>query len=153
MASPRTRQSAIKQQGSVLLEALFGILIFSMGILALVGLQASSIKQVTSGKNRSDASLLTNQLLGQMWIADRSAANLIAQFSSPSGPAFESWKADVAAVLPGTAAYPPLVTIVDVAGSSSAITHRQATITVRWKAASEAAAEPPHSFTLVAQIQ
>lgn len=141
------------QRGSILLEALFGILIFSMGILALVGLQASSIKQVSSGKYRTDASLLANQLVGQMWISDRSFTALNASFSSPSGARFLSWKADVAAALPGVANNPPTVTIVDVAGSSAATAHRQATVTVRWKAATEAAADPVHSFTLVAQIQ
>ncbi len=149
---------AAPQKGSVLLEALFGILIFSMGILALVGLQASSIKQVSSAKYRSDASLLAEQLVGQMWIGDRSTANLNANFSSPSGPAFIAWSAQVAAVLPGTAANPPTVTIKPFAGgavmgSIAYVTHSEVTITVLWKLATEAATEPAHRYTLVAQVQ
>ena len=152
------RGSAALQKGSVLLEALFGILIFSMGILGLVGLQASSIKQVSSAKYRSDANLLAEQLLGQMWIGDRSTANLNAKFSSPSGADFISWSAQVAAALPGTIANPPSVTISSVAGgapigSIAYVTHSEVTITVRWKLASEAATEPAHRYTLVAQIQ
>lgn len=62
------RGDTTKQQGSVLLEALIGILIFSMGILALVGLQAASTKFATDAKYRSDAAYLANQTLGNMWV-------------------------------------------------------------------------------------
>jgi type IV pilus assembly protein PilV len=55
------------QRGSMLLEGLIAILIFSMGILALVGLQAVSIKNTADAKYRSDAAFLANQILGQMW--------------------------------------------------------------------------------------
>jgi type IV pilus assembly protein PilV len=150
MATPRAITE--HQQGSILLEALFGILIFSMGILALVGLQASSIKQVNSGKYRSDANLLANQLVGEMWIADRSATALMANFSSPSGFNFMNWQTRVAAALPGASTYAPTVAIIDVNNGNAASAHRQATITVRWKPASDAASEPAHSYTLVAQI-
>jgi len=44
-----------RQKGATLLEALMGILIFSVGILALVGMQALAIKQMTDAKYRSDA--------------------------------------------------------------------------------------------------
>lgn len=61
------------QQGSMMLEALISILIFSMGILGIVGLQANSIKMSTDAKYRSQASLLANQYLATMW-ADIGAA-------------------------------------------------------------------------------
>lgn len=56
------------QAGSILLEGLIAILIFSAGILALVGLQATSMKNTTQAKVRIDASLLASQRLGQIWI-------------------------------------------------------------------------------------
>jgi len=56
------------QSGVMLLEALVGILIFSIGILALVGLQATAIKNQSDAKYRADASYLTNQIIGQMWV-------------------------------------------------------------------------------------
>lgn len=56
------------QSGAVLLEGLISILIFSVGILALVGLQAVSIKNTTQSKIRIDASLVANQRLGQIWV-------------------------------------------------------------------------------------
>ena len=142
-----------RQRGSILLEALFGILIFSTGILALIGLQAASIKQVASGKYRSDASLLASRLIGQMWIADRTAATLLADFSSPTGADFVTWRAGVQASLPGAATYPPTVVITDIAGSTVQSTHRQAVVTVYWKPPNESAAAAAHSYLLVAHIK
>lgn len=59
------------QRGIALIEGLIAILIFSLGILSIVGLQAFSLKQVTDAKYRVDASFLAEQTLGKMW-ADRS---------------------------------------------------------------------------------
>jgi type IV pilus assembly protein PilV len=55
------------QQGIVLLEALVAILIFSMGVLALVGLQASMMKNASDSKFRSEASLVAQQRIGNLW--------------------------------------------------------------------------------------
>lgn len=56
-----------KEGGIALIEVLISILLFSLGILALVGLQASMNKNVTQAKLRGEASFLANQLIGQMW--------------------------------------------------------------------------------------
>lgn len=68
--------SSIKsnQKGMVLLEALISILIFSMGILALVGLQAAMIQNTTSSKVRADASYIAQQRIGLMWSNPANAA-------------------------------------------------------------------------------
>ena len=42
----------------MLLEALIAILIFSMGILALMGMQATAINTVSESKYRSNAGFL-----------------------------------------------------------------------------------------------
>ena len=55
----------------MLLEAFIAILIFSMGILAIVGMQASAVKTSADAKYRSEASLLANELIGQMWVSNR----------------------------------------------------------------------------------
>lgn len=55
------------QQGVVLLEALIAILIFSMGILAVVGLQAAMIKSTSDSKYRADASYIAQQKIGRIW--------------------------------------------------------------------------------------
>jgi type IV pilus assembly protein PilV len=63
------------QKGVVLLEALIAILIFSMGILALVGLQAAMIKNTTDNKNRADASFIAQQSIARMWADPANLAN------------------------------------------------------------------------------
>lgn len=63
-----TTGRAMQQQGSILLESMIAILIFSFGVLGLVGLQASSIKATTQSKQRIDASLMANERIGAMWL-------------------------------------------------------------------------------------
>lgn len=63
-----TRQAIRRgQEGAMLLEALIAILIFSMGILALIGLQGVAIKQTSDAKYRADAAFLASQIISQMW--------------------------------------------------------------------------------------
>lgn len=55
------------QQGVVLVEAMIAILIFSMGVLAIVGLQAAMLKNTSESKFRADASYIAQQRIGTMW--------------------------------------------------------------------------------------
>ena len=65
---PNPAKPRLLQRGATLLEAMVGILIFSLGILALVGMQALAIKQVNDAKYRADASFFANQIIGEMWV-------------------------------------------------------------------------------------
>lgn len=56
------------QSGMALLEALIGILIFSLGILAMVAMQAASVSAVADAQYRIEAVNATNQLLSQIWV-------------------------------------------------------------------------------------
>lgn len=141
-----------QQTGSMLLEALVAILIFSMGILAVTGLQAASIKNAGDAKYRSDASLLANQLVGQMLSGNRSSlATLQAGFQSPGGTAYLTWSSGVAAALPGASATPPTVAIAQTASTSTGAPANQATITISWNAPDEAPGA--HTYVTVAQIR
>lgn len=51
----------------MLLEALIAVLIFSVGVLAIVGLQAVMIRNTSEAKFRSDASHIAQQRIGAMW--------------------------------------------------------------------------------------
>jgi len=78
------------QQGIVLLESLIAVLIFSMGILALVGLQGAMIKNTSDSKYRADASYIAQQKLGTMWadpanLADYSEVNKDISALLPNG--------------------------------------------------------------------
>jgi type IV pilus assembly protein PilV len=66
-----------KQKGVVLLEALIAVVIFSMGILALVGLQAAMIQNTTGSKIRADASYVAQQKIGLMWSNPANAASYV----------------------------------------------------------------------------
>ena len=132
-----------QQSGVVLLEALLAILVFSLGILALVGLQATAVKQSTDAKYRSEAALLANDLIGQMWVSDRTAATLQANFGT-GGASYATWLARVSATLPGIAANPPTVNV-DANGI--------ATIQIFWVAPNEPAGASPHNLLTIAQIR
>lgn len=59
--------SQSSQKGVVLLEAMIAVLIFSMGILAIAGLQGAMVKNTSDSKYRSDAAFIAQQTLGLMW--------------------------------------------------------------------------------------
>lgn len=61
------KKSLDQQGGAMLLEGMIAILIFSLGILAIIGLQAASLRQTTDAKYRVDASFLASQRIGEMW--------------------------------------------------------------------------------------
>lgn len=147
----RHTSSRVGQSGVMLLEALIAILIFSLGVLALVGLQSVSIKQSSESKYRADAVMLANELIADMWIGDRSFANISAQYTT-GGPAYNAWAARVQRALPGVVANPPDVPA-PIAVGNPADPSTMVTVRVNWKAPNEPAADPAHFITVVAQIK
>ena len=112
--SPSVLQGDLKegQHGIVLLEALIAILIFSIGILGIVGLQAAAIKNSGDAKFRADASQLSSELFARMWSSDRTSATLVANYNGSAGSGgagYLAWAADVSGALPGN--IPPVVTV------------------------------------------
>jgi type IV pilus assembly protein PilV len=92
--------NARRQEGVMLIEAMIGILIFSIGILALIGMQATAVKNTTDARYRSEASFLGNSIVAQIWL-DR--ANIDSyKDSNPSayGPR-DAWRTQVETALPG----------------------------------------------------
>lgn len=111
----------------MLIEALVGILIFSIGILAIIGMQATAMRATIDAKYRSEASFLANEILGGMWV-DR--ANLANYATSPGTPAACpaappcTWLARVQSILPrATGANAPTI----------AVAGQEVTVTVRWQ--------------------
>ncbi len=101
------QQAGPKQQsGSVILEAMIAILIFSIGILGLVGMQATAVSNVSDAKYRADAAFFANQIIGQMW-----ASRVVAGASYVPDPTYAwpnaganttviAWASGVAGFLP-----------------------------------------------------
>jgi type IV pilus assembly protein PilV len=55
------------QEGVVLIEVLLATLIFAIGIMAVIGLQAAAIGNVADAKYRMDASAIAGRMMGVMW--------------------------------------------------------------------------------------
>lgn len=84
--------SRIHQRGSFLLEALIGILIFFLGVLTMIALQASSIAIQADSQYRTEAGNLVDQILGQISLNSRDATGAVnavtlASFSHQPTPA------------------------------------------------------------------
>lgn len=59
---------AQRQSGVMLIEAMIGILIFAIGILALVAMQATAIRAAQDSRYRTEAVNYANDLLSQMLV-------------------------------------------------------------------------------------
>lgn len=101
-------RSRTRQSGAYLLEALIGILIFALGVLGIVGLQAASLRTTTDNSLRAEAVFAASQIMGQMW-AD-AQGTLVANYASASaGPTFTSWAKDLKATQGGAWVQDPTV--------------------------------------------
>lgn len=112
LRAPRRRQ----QRGMSLIEILTSVLIFSIGIVGLLGLHARSVQFSASAEDTNRAALLANEIASSMWL--RNSVN-------PSDAALTAWQARVADATTG--GLPHGEGTVEVTGSV-------ATITVEWRA-------------------
>ena len=129
-----------QQQGVVMLEALLGIFIFSIGILAMIGMQAVAVKNTIEAQYRIEAGFLANEIIGTMWVNNAANPAAFATASCGSTPACAAWVTKVQLMMPGsTGALAPTIVV---AGS-------QVTVTVFWQKAGETSS---HNHQVVAQI-
>lgn len=127
----------------MLLEALIAILIFSIGILAVVGFRAVAVREITESKVRADASFLANQLIAEMWLNQTALESYRwAQGQNVPTPA-APWYGRVRQTLPGSndAALAPLVDVT--------VPDRVVAITLRWKVG----ANSPGAFRVTTQLR
>jgi len=137
-----------KQHGIALLEGLIALLIFSIAIIALMGLQAAALNNATEAKFRADASFLANQIVGHIW-SDRD--NIASYAYSGGAPASCTsanqtvcgWLAGISDVLPDAANQTQRVAITNISTGVN-----QVTVTVGWKSPRGSA----HNFVTVTQI-
>lgn len=140
------------QAGMMLLEGLIAILVFSVGVLAVSGMYATAISASGDAKYRSEASLLANELIGQMWVSDRSSgATLQQNYRSPDGAAYLVWFNSVQARLPGVNASDTAPTVNIVADGTAA--DGTVTVAIFWKLPSEVPGTQAHSYRAVAQVR
>lgn len=153
-ATPKTGKG---QAGVMLLEALIAILIFSLGILSLIALQATSTQLTSDAKYRTDASALADKLIGRMWASGATPATLKKSFESPDGLAYQAWLAEFTGhdALPGVVAAGngvistlPTVTV-DAADGATA---GQVVITMLWRTPRMNPNDRGHSHVVTTQI-
>lgn len=149
----------------MLLEVLVAILIFAIGVLGLVGLQANAVHQSGMAKYRADAVMLAGELAGQMAVGPRDFPTLFAQYdSASSGTAYTAWKGRVNAMLPGSTAYPPVVTVVEVPALPAIVGASQVpavgltsgtrvSITVRWRLPKDTGSDPIRNYTMTTEVR
>lgn len=129
------------QRGAMMLEALIGILIFSTGILALIGMQALAIAYASDAKYRADASFLANQIIADMWV-NRGALGTFDYDGTGTPPApLTTWVTNVESALPGAATNPPIVEVD--AGTG------QVSVTVRWRPPNSEAVRTYRTIALI----
>lgn len=133
------------QQGSFMLEALIGILIFSFGVLGLIGLQAQSIRHVNDAQYRGEAVYLANALVAKMWADD--PATLAVKYAT-GGPEYLKFQ-EMVSSLPGAtiAGNEPQVVVAQGPSLRSSLV----SVTVFWQAPSDTTATR-HNYTTMAVI-
>jgi len=133
------------ERGVMLIEALIGMLIFSLGILALMGMQATAMRATVDSKYRSEASFLANQIVGILWSDPANIADYVVDASGSgtctSTTACNAWLTDVRAKLPADSANDN-IPVVSISG-------RTATVTMNWKRKGDSSAS---QHQVIAQI-
>ena len=135
----------------MLLEALIGILIFSLGILALVGMQAAAIRMSSDARDRTEASNLATQIVGEMWLNKANLANYAYAGGGVPPAILQNWVDQVEASLPGVSAADdthPTITI-GAPGTLPASVGDEAVITLFWVVPGETEV---HQFAMTAYI-
>jgi type IV pilus assembly protein PilV len=155
-----------RQHGVILIEALIGILIFSIGILALVAMQTAAISAQSDAEYRIEAGNLVDKILYEMTLnVDRSnAATMQATLASfahqtttgascsfsggTSGNALvTAWVSEITTApggLPGATS-----TMQQIIVDPNPANYNQVTVTVCWKAPNDAL---PHRHSVISYI-
>lgn len=143
MPSFSPKRTPASQSGVMLIEVMIAILIFALGVLGIVSLQAASVSQISDAKYRSDASFLANQLFATMWVGDRTATTLQSKFNT-NNPDYMTWKNKVTGSLPGVASKGPEVVVAN---------DGTVTVTIYWLPPSAPAGTAHNKYVAVAQIK
>ena len=151
---------ASRQRGGFLLEALIGILIFTLGVLGLMALQARAIGYTSDTQYRGEAAYLANSDLAKMWADSR--ANLMARYDDAGEPEYDAF-AQAVQRLPG--ATPPVVTITQppaggmadagagMTGMSLSDNSTLVTIVINWTQRSSDTGTPmTHNYTITSVL-
>lgn len=141
-----------REAGFTMIEVLVALLVFSLGVLALVAIQATAARLASDARDRAVATFLADQILARMLISDPATAGSFAHqptgttACNPSGTASTNatvtgWLAEVNQQLPNAGS--ALQQIVVNAGSG------EVTVRLCWQNGND----PPRSLTVSNQVQ
>ncbi len=123
----------------MLIEVLIGMLVFSIGILSMLGMQTVAMRATIDAKYRAEAGFLANELLGIMW-SDPANIAAYAGTGCAGVSRCNAWVTKVQARLPqATGGNAPTI----------AVTGRAVTIVVKWQSPNDSTAS---NHTVVAQV-
>ena len=128
ISSSNTRKG---QSGVVILEALIAVLIFSIGILGLVGTLSASVSNASEAQYRTEAAFLAESLIAELRVAKTNPDTRASDYASPSGTKYGTWKNRVisgSSALPGVGGSANLPTVV-----FSGTTNLYVVVTINWK--------------------
>ncbi len=128
-------------KGFSLIEVLVAMTIFSVGLLGLLGMYARSVTGYSDAKYRTDAALLADSLINDIWVNRANMASY-AYNGGTASPAVQLWLNDVQSSLPNGNA------TVTVGGVPV-----QVNVTVTWAPPDAIAQSVKHSHTEIATIQ
>lgn len=115
-----------------LVESLVSILIFSFGVLGLIGLQARAVNYSMDAENRDRAAVLANEITSSMWLAGSVTA---------SAAQLAVWQAQAADVT--HSGFPSG----NVAITPTGGTTNSADIVITWRAQTDTSTAPTRQFT------
>ena len=120
------------QSGGGLVEGLMSLVVLSIGILGLIGMQATLIQENGESRVRMQAGFYATSVLGMAGANPENvgcfivnSAQSAACLSADAQTQASSWVQQVMAVLPGAAVVPPQVSYDNASG--------QLTVTLRWQ--------------------
>jgi type IV pilus assembly protein PilV len=116
-----------RERGFTILETLVALLIFSIGVLGIVALQARTVQMSVDGEDRNRAALLADEVVATMWA--RGSTSL-------SSADTTAWTTRVDSMLPGATA---TVSAPDADGV--------VTVSITWRPSSRAAADADSTYT------
>ena len=78
------------------------MLVFSAGIMSLLGLLTNTLIETASVEYRSKASAIASNTLVNMMVGDKALGNLKMQYAAPNGGQYQEFLRRVQSNLPGT---------------------------------------------------
>lgn len=121
--SPPSRPS--QSGGFALIEVLVSVLIFSLGVVGLMGVQTRALQVSNEAQDRNTAAMLANSITSEMWLV---------KSTSVDASVLSAWQDQVAQSLPNGE------------GTVTTSSASNAVVSVTWLPPARSASEPENAF-------